>query len=71
VDPQEKVSEYFPKAEARESPAIFKHGSDSPVEEAYWAIFIEPDFESTELGRGRSEAEAWADAADKLESRAA
>jgi hypothetical protein len=63
VTAQDRVFECFPEAEARQTPAILLHGMAVPVEESFWSIFAGPDLESEELGRGKSECEAWSDAA--------
>jgi hypothetical protein len=63
VTAQDRVYECFPDAEARQEPAIFEHGIDLPIDGGYWAIFAGSDFDAEELGRGRTESEAWADAA--------
>jgi hypothetical protein len=71
MDAQDKVFERFPKAEAREEPAIFDHGTDSLIDGGYWAVFAGPEFDARELGRGKSECKAWSDAARNLRSHAA
>ena len=63
MNAQDMVTRCFPDAEAREQPAIFERGGYSPLEHSFWAIFAGPGRGSDELGRGRSEAEAWSDAA--------
>ena len=68
---QEKVLEFFPDAAAQNVPSISEYGADSPFQEGYWAIFVGLDHEAEELGRGRSETEAWADAAGLLGNQAA
>jgi hypothetical protein len=69
---QDRVCECFPDAEARKEPPIFQHGFDSPIGAGYlWAIFSGPRVDAEELGRGRSETEAWADAAGLLGNQAA
>jgi len=68
---QDKVFERFPNAEAREEPAIFEHGVDAPIEGGYWAIFAGPELDGEELGRGKSETEAWSDAAGRQGNQAA
>jgi hypothetical protein len=71
MDAEDLIFECFPKAEAREEPAIFEHGVDAPIQGGYWAIFAGPDFDSNEIGRGSSEARAWSDAADHLNNQPA
>ena len=63
MNAQDMVTRCFPHAEVREQPAIFERGAYSVLEYGYWAIFAGPGQDSDELGRGRSEAEAWSDAA--------
>ncbi len=60
---QDRVFDCFPDAEARQTPEIFQHGTDQPIEGGDWAVFAGPEFDAEELGRGRSEMEAWSDAA--------
>ena len=71
MDAQDTVLERFPKAEAMEVPAIFEHDAHSLINGGYWAIFAGPGFDADELGRGRSESRAWADAARKQTAHAA
>ena len=68
---QDKVFERFPRAEARLEPPILQHGADSPVDDGYWVIYAGPEFDAEDLGRGRSQTEAWADAAGLLGNQAA
>ena len=68
---QDKVLECFPSGEARKEPALFQQGTDYVTEGNYWVIFSGPDFDADELGRGRSETEAWSDAAGLLGNQAA
>ena len=60
---QDRVFDCFPDAEVRQSPDIFQHGTDCPIVSSYWAVFAGPEFDAEELGRGRTEMEAWSDAA--------
>jgi hypothetical protein len=71
VNAQEQVLERFPDAEAQNVPPIFEHGATSPLDGGYWAVLVALDREPEELGRGRSETEAWADAAGLLGNQAA
>jgi uncharacterized protein YprB with RNaseH-like and TPR domain len=66
MDDQDLVCMRHPLAEAREEPAILEHGAELPIEAGHWAIFAGPTFDLPEIGRGKSEARAWADAARKL-----
>jgi hypothetical protein len=68
MDDQETVCSRYPRAEAREEPSIFEHGEAAPIQAGHWAIFDGPEFDQAELGRGNSEANAWADAARKVKS---
>jgi len=60
---QDRVFDCYPDAQARQTPEIFQHGTDDLIEGGYWAVFAGPEFDAEELGRGRSEMEAWSDAA--------
>ena len=68
---QDKVSDCFPQAEARKQQSIIKQGADFLMEGGFWAIYAGPDFDADELGRGRTETEAWSDAAGLLGNQAA
>ena len=68
MDDQETVYLRYPRAEAREEPSIFEHGETAPIQAGHWAVFAGPEFDQAELGRGSSEANAWADAAHKAKS---
>jgi hypothetical protein len=68
---QDKVWDCFPRSEAREEPPIFEHGADFPIEGGFWVIVSGPEFDADELGRGRTENEAWSDAAGLLGNQAA
>lgn len=71
MNAQDKVLESYPRSEARKELAIVPHGIDSSVEGNFWVIFAGPGSDALELGRGRSESEAWADAAGLLGNQAA
>jgi hypothetical protein len=60
---QDRVFGCFPAAEARPSPAILQHGANDAMEGAFWVVFAGPEFDAEELGWGRTEMEAWSDAA--------
>ena len=66
MDAEEIVLANFPKAEAREEAAVYQHGRFSAIMPGYWAIHPDDDLDSEELGNGRTEAQAWANAASKL-----
>ena len=68
MDDQETVYLRYRHAEAREEPSIFEHGEAAPIQAGHWAIFAGPEFDEAVLGRGNSEANAWADAARKAKS---
>ena len=68
---QDRVYDCFPHAEARETPALYEYGVDIPIDESYWVVYAGPAFDAEELGRGRSEAEAWSDAAGMRGNQAA
>jgi hypothetical protein len=63
MNAQERVLDRFPSGEARREPAEFLPDFQGWAESGWWVIFAGPDPECEELGRGRSEAEAWSDAA--------
>jgi hypothetical protein len=63
MNARDKVLECFPRGEARMKRENFQRGGDHFIEDCYWVIFTGPECTADELGWGRSEAEAWADAA--------
>jgi hypothetical protein len=71
MNAQDKVLDRFPASVARMEPAVFQHGIDGTIDGGYWAIFEGPGLEAEELGRGKSETEAWWDAAGLLGNQAA
>ncbi len=71
MNAQDRVYDSYPNAEARMEPAMFAYGTEFEIEGADWAIFAGPEFDAEELGRGRSETEAWYDAAGLLGNQAA
>jgi hypothetical protein len=60
---QDRVFDRYPDAEARQAPAIFQFEANDLIECGYWAIYAGPELDAEELGCGRSEMEAWSDAA--------
>ncbi len=60
---QDMVCECFPEAVVREIAPIVVPAVDVMVDSGYWAVFAGPRFEDEELGWGRTETEAWSDAA--------
>jgi hypothetical protein len=71
MNAQDRVYDCFPQAEVRKEPAIFKHDFEWLVEGGNWVVYAGPEFDAEELGRGRSEIEAWLDAAGLLGNQAA
>jgi hypothetical protein len=71
MNAQDRVFGRFPGAVARRQFVISQDDADYLVEESTWAIFAGPEFDAEELGRGRSEIEAWYDAAGLLGNQAA
>jgi hypothetical protein len=68
---QDLVLARFPVALAREEQAVFVYDVDAFFEESYWAIYSGPEVDDEELGRGKSESEAWSDAAGQRGNQAA
>jgi hypothetical protein len=66
MDAEELVLASFPKAEAREEAPVYQHGMSSAVMPGYWAIHPNTDLDSEELGHGRTEEQAWNNAASKV-----
>jgi hypothetical protein len=66
MDDQETIYGRYPGAEARNHPLILKHGEDQPIQDACWCIHAGPGLDAAELGRGATEAAAWANAATTL-----
>jgi hypothetical protein len=71
MDAEEIVLANFPKAEAREEAPVYQHGKLSAIMPGYWAIHPDADLDSEELGNGRTEAQAWKNAASKMRTLAA
>jgi hypothetical protein len=71
MDAEDRVLDHFPAAEVREEPPIFEHGRTSAIEPSYWSVHPDGDLDSEELGHGRTELLAWADAARHLGTLAA
>jgi hypothetical protein len=63
MNARDKVLACFPRSEVRKEPAIFRQDADDLLNGGDWVIFTGPEFDAEELGRGRNETEAWADAA--------
>jgi hypothetical protein len=68
---QDRVFGCFPTAIAREGRSIVQDEAEYLVEERTWVVFARPERDALELGRGRSETEAWFDAAGLLGNQAA
>lgn len=66
MDAEELVLANFPKAEAREEAPVYQHGKSLAVMPGYWAIHPDDDLDSEELGNGRTEEQAWKNAASKM-----
>jgi hypothetical protein len=71
MNAQDRVLERFPSGQARKERAPFQPGIDCCTQGYWWVVFAGPEFDSEELGRGRTEAEAWSDAAGLLGNQAA
>jgi hypothetical protein len=68
---QDFVTGCYPDALATMARAMFEQGSTHPFDGGEWAILRGPDDDAEVLGRGRSETEAWCDAAGLLGNQAA
>jgi hypothetical protein len=68
MDHQDTVFRRYPEAQAVEEPPIFQHGQAAPSERSYWRIDAGPELDAGVLGRGTTEARAWADAARRLKT---
>jgi hypothetical protein len=71
MNAQDRVFGRFPEAVVRKQFVIAQDDAEHLVEESAWTIFAGPEFDAEELGRGRSEIEAWYDAAGLLGNQAA
>jgi hypothetical protein len=65
---EDKVLERYPNAEANEVEPVLQYGQTTPIQPGYWWISDQLGQGGSEIGRGESEEEAWADAASKLNS---
>jgi hypothetical protein len=63
MDAEELVLANFPNAESREEAAVYQHGKLSAIMPGYWAIHPDDELDSEELGKGRTEEQAWKNAA--------
>ena len=68
MDAEDRVLDMFPHAEAREEAAIYEHGKCSAIQPSYWSVHPDGSYDSEELGHGRTELLAWADAARHLKT---
>jgi hypothetical protein len=68
---QDRVFGCFPGAIARKETMAVQDEADHLVEVCAWVIFAGPEYGAQELGWGRSETEAWFDAAGLLGNQAA
>jgi hypothetical protein len=66
MDAEDRVLDHFPHAEAREEAPIYEHGKSSAIQPSYWSVHPDARYDSEELGHGRTEMLAWADAARRL-----
>ena len=66
MDAEDRVLDQFPNAEARAEAPIYEHGKSTAIQPSYWSIHPDDSLESEELGHGRTEVLAWADAARHL-----
>jgi hypothetical protein len=61
MNSREIVSSRYPEAQAAEEPVIFQLTALN--QRGHWFIYAGPDLDARVLGRGTTEAKAWADAA--------
>ena len=71
MNAQDEVLECFPDCEARKEASVFQEGTGYPIVREWWVVYTGPGLDADELGRGRSEFEAWSDAAGLLGNQAA
>jgi hypothetical protein len=71
MNAQDSVFGRFPQALARKERVTIQDETEYLVEQSAWVILAGPEFGAEELGRGRSEIEAWYDAAGLLGNQAA
>jgi hypothetical protein len=69
TDPEDAVRQRHPEAEAREHPPQVHPQQAEPYTATYWAIYPAPGTDQPEIGRGRTEADAWFDAAGRFAGR--
>ena len=66
MNSREMVSIRYPEAQAAEEPLIFQR--TALIQRGAWFIYAGPDLDARVLGRGTTEAKAWADAARRVRS---
>ena len=71
MNAQDRVLVRFPESVARMETNLFRYALDDAIYGDDWAIFSGPECDAEELGRGRTEGEAWSDAAGLLGNQAA
>jgi hypothetical protein len=71
MNAQDRVFGRFPQAVARVEPVAVQDETEYLVEKSAWVVLAGPEYDAEELGRGRSEIEAWYDAAGLLGNQAA
>jgi hypothetical protein len=64
MNSREMVSSRYPEAQAAVEPLIFQRTIQT--QRGCWFIYAGPDLDARVLGRGITEAKAWADAARRL-----
>jgi hypothetical protein len=64
MNSREMVSSRYPEAQAAEEPLIFQR--TALIQRGSWFIYAGPDLDARVLGRGTTEAKAWADAARRM-----
>ena len=63
---EETVIASYPNAVAKENTEVSQLGQSAPYQAGYWGIYSGPGLGADEIGRGDTEDEAWADAAQRL-----
>jgi hypothetical protein len=71
MNAEERVRARFPSGEARKEAAEFQWGGHDARDSGWWVIVTGSESDCEELGRGRTETEAWSDAAGLLGNQAA
>jgi hypothetical protein len=71
MNAQDMVLDRFPESVARLEATILPYDLEALIDGECWAIFAGPESDADEIGRGRTEVEAWSDAAGLLGNQAA